>query len=367
MRRVTHSLLVMFAAVAAVTAQLATDARGASSLAVATLGVCFVLRGYLDVADVRDGAAWSTPFGWISLVRSGVDDDLRPLLAACALAVVLAACAALLQARRDFGQGLVAPRPGRERAGLAGSVVGLPWVLHRRLLTGWIVGLTLLGVVLGTLVASAGDVLAGGGAIGDLLGGGADGGSLALMFATTVLQLVAILAAVMGVQIAMGLYTEESEHRVEPLLAGALRRPTLLAAYLALALVATAVAMLLAGTTLGLVAHASDASVPVGDVVAQALATVPAVWVLLALAFAAVGAVPSRRIVGWAGVAATFGLTIIGPTFNLWDWALDISPLRHVPAVWSAAPGWGGLVGLGVVIVLLLAAAFAGYRRRDVG
>ncbi len=40
---------------------------------------------------------------------------------------------------------------------------------------------------------------------------------------------------------------------------------------------------------------------------------------------------------------ATFGLTILGPTFKLPDWVLGISPLRHVPNVTAVSPDWSGL------------------------
>ncbi|SDZ20402.1 hypothetical protein SAMN05444365_10744 [Micromonospora pattaloongensis] len=47
-------------------------------------------------------------------------------------------------------------------------------------------------------------------------------------------------------------------------------------------------------------------------------------------------------LVKWLGVVAAFALTILGPLFRLWDWALGISPLRHVPNL-TTTPGWSGL------------------------
>jgi ABC-2 type transport system permease protein len=65
-------------------------------------------------------------------------------------------------------------------------------------------------------------------------------------------------------------------------------------------------------------------------------------------------------------VVATFGITILGPTFNLPDWMLDISPLRHVPNVTAASPDWAGLAWLFGFAALFSAIGFAGYRRRDI-
>ena len=359
---------LMFTGVAAVAAQLGADARSASSLAIGTLGVLYLLRGYLDFSGAPEWTVWLTPFGWLERTRPSTEDNPWPLLAALAFAVVMTALAFVLQSRRDFGQGLIATRPGPRHAGLAGSVWGVAWKLHGGALIAWSVAFVGLGVVFGSLVTSVGDVIGDNPALQVLLAAQAiDVADISLVFLATVLQLLAIIAAVMGVQFVMTLYAEERDHRVEPLLASSLRRTTLLAAHLTVALVATAGALLLAGLGMALVVRRSDLGVTMPEVLTQAMMTVPAVWVLVALAAAVVGAAPGKRLIGWLGVVATFGLTLLGPTFKLWDWALDISPLRHVPNVWATSPDWAGLAGLLAVAALLLTVAFVGYRRRDVG
>lgn len=359
---------LMFAGVAAVAAQLGTDARTASTIGVATLGVCYVLRGYLDSSGASDAGTWLTPLGWLEETRPATANDPRPLLLALALTVVLVALAFVLQARRDFGQGVLATRPGPARAGLTGNVWGLSLALHRGALVSWAVAYAGLGLLFGNLVSSVADLAARNPAMaGVLASGAATSGSIAFAFLVTILQVVAVVAAVTGVQVALHLHAEEVAHRVEPLLATALRRRTYLASYVLVALGAPAGGLLLAGTTLGLVAHAQEDSVATGDVVLQAVATVPAVWVLVALGLAAVGAAPRLRVVAWMGVVGTFGLTVLGPTFDLPAWALDVSPLRHVPDVTGADPAWSGLVWLGAIAAALLVVAFAGFRRRDVG
>lgn len=359
---------LMFAGVAAVTSQLGSEARTASSTAVATLGVCYALRGYLDSSGAPEWTAWLTPLGWLQQTSPAGDNNLWPLLLAVGLAVLLVTVAFALQSRRDFGQGMVAQRPGPAEAGMTGSVWGLVVALHRGSLGGWLIAFAGMGLLFGNLVTSISDLLSDNPALGQLLAaaGGDARGSFTFTFLVTILQIIAIVAAVLGVQVAQRMYAEEVGYRVEPLLAGSLRRSTYLAANAAVALLGSAAGMLVAGTSLGVVAASRDDSIAVADVVLQAAVTIPAVWVLVSLALAAVGAAPSRRLVGWLGVVATFALTILGPTFNLWEWALDISPLRHVPHVTAAQPEWGGLGALVLVVVALLAVAFAGFRRRDV-
>lgn len=358
---------LMFAGVAAITAQIGSDARTASSMAIATLGVCYVLRGYIDASGAADWVTWLTPLGWLEEARPGTDDNPWPILLAVALAAVLVAIAFVLQGHRDFGQGLVASRPGPAGAGLAGTVWGLALKLHLGGLLAWMVAFAGLGLVFGTLVSSVGDLVADNPAMADVLASGAsDISQLSFAFLVTILQIIAVIAAVMGVQMILRIHAEEAHLRVEPLLAGSLRRSTYLASTVLLALIGTAAGLLLAGTCLGVVASSQDESIALGDVLRQTLVTIPAVWALVGLAVAAVGAAPGKRLVGWLGVVATFGLTILGPTFKLPDWALGVSPLRHVPTVTEASPGWTGLVGVAGVLGLLLAVGFVGFRRRDV-
>ena len=115
-----------------------------------------------------------------------------------------------------------------------------------------------------------------------------------------------------------------------------------------------------------MVASSAEPGISAGDVILQAVATVPAVWTLIAFALAAVGANPRVRLLGWLGVVATFVLTLLGPLFRLWKWILAISPLWHVPNVTAAGRDWSGLGWVSLVAVVLTVVAFTGFRRRDV-
>lgn len=355
---------MLFAGVAALAVQVGAQARTATSLAVAVLGVLFVVRGYVDAGDTPDWAVWLTPFGWLQETRPAGDARLWPLLPALALAALLTGLALALEGRRDLGQAMLAPRRGPARGGRSAGLWGLTWQLHRGSLLGWMLAFTAIGLLFGTLAASMGDVIAGSPVMAQILASGAASeAGVTSAFLATVLQLIGIVAGVLGVQVVMRTYAEESERRLEPLLAGALSRHRYFGATVVTALGATALAMLVAGTALGWVA--ADAQVRLRDVLGQALATVPAVWVLVGIALLAVGTHPGRRIIGWLAVVAAFALTILGPTFRFWDWVLDISPFRHVPAVAAPSPEWGGLLALLLLVTALTGLAFTGFRRRD--
>lgn len=361
----TASALV-FAGVAAVCAQLGSDARSASTLAIAVLGGLFVLRGYLDASDTGEWATWVTPFGWLARVAPATDNEPWPLLLALALALLLVAVAFVLQARRDFGVGLIPPRRGPARGGWEATLGGLVVRLNAATVVTWLLAFVVLGMVFGFLATAVGDVLGSNPALAQAMAGGlVTEEDLTAQFLATVLSLAGIIAAICGVQVAMRIHAEEGAERLDPVLAGSVTRPRYLRSNLVVALAAPAVALVIAGTIVASVAS-GPAALSWGQVFGQALATIPATWVLVALSFAVVGARPQVRLAAWLAVVAAFALTILGPLFRLWDWILGISPFWHVPNVTATAPDWSGLLWLFLAVGLFTAVAFAGFRRRDI-
>ncbi|MBY8865886.1 ABC transporter permease [Streptomyces sennicomposti] len=356
---------LMSAAVAAVAAQLGSDARTASTLAVAVLGCLFVLRGYLDSMDFGDWVSWVTPLGWMERTEPAAGNTWWPLLPGLGLAVVLLVAAFALQARRDFGQGAFAPRPGPAR-GAVRSPLALAWRLNRGPVLSWTVAFVLLGVVFGNFSTSVTDLLSGNPAAAAVLASGAaTPDALVASFLVTILSLAGIIAAISGVQTMLKVRSEELEDRAEPVMAAAVPRSSYLGAHVLLALSGPTAGVLVAGVVTALIAGTAGIGVGVGDVLLQAVATVPAVWTATAVSVAVVGARPQIRLAAWIGVLASFALTLLGPTFKLPDWALGISPFHHVPHVTAAHPDWWGLLWITLVTAAFLAIGLAGFRRRD--
>ncbi|GGF31823.1 ABC transporter membrane-spanning protein [Microbacterium sorbitolivorans] len=357
----------MFAAIAAVTAQLGSDARVASSLAVATLGALFALRGFAYAIDAPAWTIWINPLGWMTETRPASGDHWWPLMLAAALTVVALAVAFAIQARRDFGQGIIASRPGPAE-GRVRSPLGLALRINRPPLISWAIAFAALGVVFGYFATSVQDLLAGDSAVaGILASGAATSDGLTSAFLVTILSLVGIIAAVPGVQAMQKLRAEEMADRVDPVLAGAVSRRRLFAGSASIALLAPSVYVLGAGTIVAALAAGTDIGVTFGGVLLQAAATVPAVWTTVAVAIAVIGARPQVSVAAWAGVMLAFVLTLLGPTFKLWDWVLAISPFWHVPTMTQADPDGWGLAWITLVTAALVAAGFAGFRRRDIG
>ncbi len=355
----------MFTGVAALTAQIGSDSRTSNSMAMGVLGVLFVARGFLYSISAPDWTTWLNPLGWIGETRPASGNVWWPLLLAAGFTIVVLALAFVLQARRDFGQGAIAPEPGPAR-GRDRSPFRLAVRLNRGALITWAVAFVVLGVVFGYFASSIKDVFGSNSAIQQILAAGATTPeALIAAFVVTILGLVGILASIPGVQAMNRVRTEEMEDRVEPVMATAVSRAGFYAGNVAVALIAPALCVLIAGTLIALIASAAGIGVDLGTVFLQAIVTIPAVWTVVAVSVAVIGARPQVALAAWAGVLISFVLTVLGPSFHLWDWILAISPFWHVPNVAAPAPNWSGLLVLGIACVALTAIGFAGFRRRD--
>lgn len=363
------SIGIAFAAVAAVAAQLTESARGAIGLAVAFLGVVYVLRAIGDTSGSGGGGSlrWLSPIGWGQQVRPFQGDRWWVLLVPLVFFVIVTGCAHALLARRDHGAGLLPDRPGRAGAGATlGGPLGLAWRLHRGSLLGWTIGFALIGFVFGNIASNVGDILASATArefIQKL--GGVQG--LTDAFMSTELGMAGVIASVYGVQVVMRLRAEESELRAEPVLGTKVGRISWAWSHIAIALAGTAILLTVGGLTAGLsyssqTGHASDFS----RVLVASVLRLPAVWVLIGIVAAAFGLAPRAAVAGWVALVAFLLLGEFGPVFELSQWVMDLSPYAHVPRLPGGELTAAPLVWLVLVAAGLTAVGLAGFRRRDV-
>lgn len=364
---------VVMTAVTAVAAQITTTARGCGALALAVLGVSFLVRA---VADATDGGtrlawlSWLSFLGWAQQVEPYGDNRFGvvvvPLVASAALTLV---AFALLE-RRDLGGGLLATRPGPARAGRwLGSPLGLAWRLQRWSLLGWSVAFLAVGALLGSIAGSVEEMLQDP-AVADMLrqlGGGS--GTLTDLFLSVEFSFAALIAAAYGIAATLRLRGEEREVHAEQLLATSTSRLTWLGSHLVIALAGTAWLLIVLGAAVGLVRGLAVGDVPgqVGRLSTAALAPLPAVWVCVGLTMLVFGLAPRFTSAAWAALVTFLVIGEFGAVLGLPDWLRDLSPFAHLPAlpggVLTAAP----LLALAAVAVFLIASGSVGFRRRDVG
>jgi ABC-2 type transport system permease protein len=360
---------VAFAAIAAITAQIARSSRAASGMAAAILAVAYVARA---VGDISTGPArfltWLSPVGWAQQVRPFAGDRWSVLLVLFGFTVAGAAVAFALCAHRDLGAGLLPDRLGRAtaRPGLR-SPLALAWRLQRGVLAGWAVAFTLLGAVLGGISASIGDFFntPQARAMIEAMGGK---GSLIDAFVTAELGFMGIFAAAYAIQASLRLRHEEESLHVEPLLATAVTRLRWAGSHVLVATLGTLLLLVLSGLAAGgaLAAATGDAG-QVSRVLAGSLVQLPAALILAGLVVALFGFAPRFAALAWAILVAFVVVGELGALLKFPEGVMDLSPFAHVPRMPAAGFTLTPLLWLGVVAAALIAAGLVGFRRRDVG
>ena len=363
----------IFAAVAAVVAQLTESAGAARSIAISILGLAFLLSAAGDVGGEDSGLRWLTwasPIGWVHQVRPFADERWWVFALAAVAFVVLAAAAYALSGRRDVGAGLLPPRPGPATASSSlRSPLALAWRLHRGLLLGWTAGFAVMGAVFGSVTEAASDILNDNQQLQMLFERVGGQAGVADAYLSAIMGILGVAASAYAVQAALRLRSEETDLRAEPVLAAAVGRLRWATSHLLFAIggptVTLAAAGLTAGLTYGLGTGGVGEELP--RVLAGAVVQLPAVWVLAGIAVALFGLLPRLASISWAALGAFVLLGLFGQLLQLDQWLLDISPFTHIPKLPGGDVSTVPLIWLVSVAAMLTIVGLAGFRRRDLG
>ncbi|MGE0137812.1 MAG: ABC transporter permease [Ilumatobacteraceae bacterium] len=355
----------VFAAIAAVAAQITENARVASGLTGAAIGVAFTLRA---AGDIGDGTlSWASPIGWVQKTRPFAGETWWPFLVAIAAAGAIAALAVWLTVHRDVGAGLLASRAGPSRATASlGRPVGLAFRLQRASLLWWCVGVMALGLLYGSVADQIDDFVEDNEAMREFL---AHSGSASLTdsFLATTLLILALIGSGFAVQSVLRLRSEEVALRAELVLVAGASRRAWTASHLVVALAGSAVVVALGGCGVGL-----SYGVIVGDLgqvprlAAAALVQLPAVWVLEGVAFVLFATSPRAAAVSWAALGFCFVVGFLGDVLDLPGWMRDVSPFEHAPLVPGENFTIGPLIVTLLIVVALLSTGGIAVERRDI-
>ena len=361
---------IAFAAVAALAAQVTEGARTARSIAAAVLAAAYLLRAAGDATgtDTSSWLSWVSPIGWAQQVRPFAGDRWWVLVYLLAFAVLVAAGAYALVARRDHGAGLFAQRPGRARAARSlSSPLALAVRLQRGGVVGWMIGMAIGGLVLGSIASQVGEFLDTPQAKDMIMKLGGEQG-LIDAFLSAEMGIVAVIVSAYGISSTMRLRSEETALRAEPLLATRVSRLSWAVSHLTVALVGTALLLFTMGLFGGFAHGAASGDMgQIGPVLGAAMVQLPSVWVLTGITVLVFGVAPGLMMAGWGALVVFLLLGQLGPIFELPQWAMDISPFTHTPKLPGAEFTATPLVWLTLVAAALTAVGLAGFRRRDVG
>ncbi len=243
----------------------------------------------------------------------------------------------------------------------------LAWRLDRGALMLWTVGLSLYGLVIGSIVHGIGDEIGDSQVARDVVArlGGSD--ALEQAFIAVAFSMLGMVAAAFAISLTLRLHQEESTQHAEAVLAGAVSRTRWLASHLLFAIGGSAGALLVAGLVTGVTygASAGDIAGTLPTVLGTVAVQLPAVWLLVAVTVALFGVLPRFTPVAWGVLIAFIAVFLLGSLSNSPQWLLNLEPFTHIPRVgtgeFTAAPLFW-LLALDSALIMLGVIAF---RRRD--
>jgi ABC-2 type transport system permease protein len=347
------------------------SSRGANGVAVAAVGLAFVLRGFGDAAGTpsADGLSmtsawpsWLSPIGWAQHVGAFTANDLTPLLLNLGLATGLLVAIFTLQSRRDLGASLLVGRPGRSdaRASLSGSLA-LAWRLQWPTVIGWCVGAAVFGLFAGALADLVAQATNANPTFSDTLNRlvPTTNGSLDQVLIAAMFALVGIIAAGCAIQTIVRLRQEEAGGTAEAILATPTSRIRWFVDYLAVGAVSIVLVVLAGSVVSAAAALATGGDVSrIGDSFAAGAVQLPAAFVFLTLVSLVFTLLPGATVaVGWILYG---GLTFIGEfgaLIGLPEWLRNLSPFTHTPVPFGDSIDWSG--GVWMLAVSLAAGALA--------
>ena len=354
----------LFAGTALVAAQMTASTRGMYGLAGAFIGVAYALRAVGDVGT--PALSWLSPIGWYQAMHAFSGLRWWPLLLLAVGAVGAVATAYAVFGRRDFGAGLLADRPGPERAGpaLRGSL-GLAWRLQRGSVIGWTLGLFVGGLMFGSFGDDMSDLMGDSELSRDMFLQGMQ--NLVDGFYAASIVMLALIASGFAVSSALRPRGEENEGRIESVLATAVPRRGWLLGQVAVTVTGTLLVLVATGVGLGvgyaLVAEDPDA---LTRFMVPTLTYVAPVLVLSGLARLLVGAVPRWASLAWLPLVLASVVMLFGDLLKLPQWFQDLSPFEHLALVPAEGFRWAPFLALTALALALSLAGQVAFSRRDI-
>jgi ABC-2 type transport system permease protein len=363
----TVSVIPVCTGVGALASQLASTRRAALELGGAAVGLLFLLRVVADTVGGLGWLRWATPLGWAEELRPFAGARPLVLLLPLAASVLLLSAAARIAARRDIGTGLL---PARDSASPRLALLSSPsaQALRGQLgsLVAWLLGAGVFAVILGVLsdsISSAGISKSIEREIAKLGAGSITTPTGYLSFVFIFFVLAVSLFACAQVTAARH---EESDQRLETLLALPVARAGWLGGRLALAAAAAAAIALMAGLLTWVGAASAGVHVSLARMLEAGANCLPTALLFLGVAALAYAIAPrASAAIAYGLVSVAFLWQLVGALLGAPGWLVGLTPFAHVglvPAEPFRAAAAAIMLAIGAAAALTALVAF---RARD--
>jgi len=388
---------LIFAAIAALFAQLTASARAATGYSFMALGAFYLLRAAGDMNPDMEILSLISPLGLNLRTQALIENYWWPIWLLLAATAVIAAVSLRLNAARDIDQGIIPSRPGRSYgSSLMKTSGGLNFKILRGSMIAWLVCFVVLAATYGTVLGGLDEFIASNEMYQQLILGpfaieflegltidetvaamraavASAGFSVPQLFSAMISLLTGIFVTVPAVLFLLKAKSEEGDGRTELTLAAAVSRRRYLAGFAAIAFIM--VVLIQFASALGMYAAAAATldyigEFPLSFALASTMIYVPAIWVKLSAAILLIGFAPKVAGVIWAYFAYTFIAMFFGRGFGVFpDWVIYLSPYAFVTQLPLAAGQSVNIVPLiakvGIAVVLTALGLWF-YSKRDI-
>ena len=350
-------------------AQLFAPRRSATQVALAVIGVTYLVRMMADGADANGWLRWFTPFGWLENV--GAFGNRSPVWLAPLLIVpmILFTFAWFEQGRRDVGLAVwVRADRSRARVTLLRSSWRFAWRERRSTMITWALGLAFFGLVVGYLTNAMVEFCKSDPAYVRLLDRWgyatmitAPGfiGQFCVVLAIGVSFLVVTLIAMIGTDLRQG--------RLDMPFANGGSRSQWLGSGVVATLIGIVVVALVCGAAMWAGVESSGTGLSLLDPIKGMLSAISTVPLLLGLSALFVAWWPRFAYVIMASLIALWYLVAeLGPILHWPTWLIQSSPFHYLRIVPVERANWAAVAAFVLVGAICALAAFARFTTADI-
>lgn len=369
---------MVFASIAALAAQVTQTARAANAIAGGSIGLFFLIRaigdtfGTIQPSGVEVKSSWLTmlsPMGLARETQPFIRDNIWPIWFLLAIILVVAALACILLSRRDLGSGMLAVRPGPPVASRSlSSALGLVWRQQRGLLLGWSVGVILMAIALGSMAKEVEKITSSSAEMTQfitVLGGSQN---LVKAYLAYSMSIFGVMVTGYAIQAMQKIRTEESDSRLELILAGSVRRSSWLLSNVFVVALGSVVLLFLCGITAG-ITHGlivNDVQNQIWPMIEAGLVQLPALFVFVGMLVLIFSVIPKLTLVlSWLIFSVCYVVMQFGEIFKLPKWIVDLSPFSHTPAVPAEDLTWTPIITMTAIAAAMIIAGVVLFKRRN--
>lgn len=369
---------ITFAAIAAITAQLADSGRGANSFSALAIGVAFLLRGIGDGMGTltQNGLAvqsafpsWLSPLGWGQLLFPFTEQNWWIFGLYIGLFAAALATAVVFITKRDIGMGMIATRLGRARAqAKLLSPFGLARRLQRGTLIGWAIGILVLGTSFGMIIKDFEDFLTDNEELREAFAQFGDA-SASEIFLGVILSMMSLLVGGYAIQSLLRLRSEEANGQVESILGTSVSRVGWQLSHISYVVIGILVLTALSGISVGgsYIISTGGSLSDFWPLLGASFVYSTAIFALAGFTVAIIAFLPRMAVAAsWASLAACLLILQLGALLELPQWAINISPFGHLPAMPAQDFRLTPVIWLLGLTVIFVTGSLAWFNRRDI-